>query len=127
MKMKRLPKSKIIQTPAMPLPPQIKSELAHKERQNKVCKETISKHAVNFAEYRNAPNCRSKAGYPVRFIERPNVNYKMHSLATAMIANKTQILPIAGSRSEQDTNVNRLICTSKRMLRPRKTPSLRAM
>ena len=73
-----------------PLTPEEQAIAARRESQDRSCKETVKKHSVNIGEFRDRPNCRSKPGRPPQILERPNINLAMHSLASAMLANKQQ-------------------------------------
>ena len=73
-----------------PLMPEEQAIAARRERQDRSCKETVKKHSVNIGEFQDRPNCRSKPGRPPQILERPNINVAMHSLASAMLANKQQ-------------------------------------
>ena len=73
-----------------PLTPKEQAIAARRERQDRSCKETVKKHSVNIGEFQDRPNCRSKPGRPPQILKRPNINVAMHSLASAMLANKQQ-------------------------------------
>ena len=80
--------------PTAPLPtPQEQVIAARRERQDRSCKETVKKQSVNIGEFRDRLNCRSKPGNPPQILECPNINVAMHSLASAMLANKQQERP----------------------------------
>ena len=76
-----------------PLTPEEQAIAARQERQDRSCKETVKKHSVNIGEFRGSPHCGSKPGSPPQILERPNINVAMHSLASAMLANKQQECP----------------------------------
>ena len=73
-----------------PLTPEEQAIAERRERKDRSCKETVKKHSVNIGEFRGSPNCRSKPGSPPQISERQNINVAMHSLASAMLANKQQ-------------------------------------